>query len=520
MTTALRRARASALPRVRTRELPPLERRFARATADYFRGMLPRVEPGIRRVTGRHSTKVDQAAVDRIYIELGTVSWDQETRILSRATASTYVDVASIAARAAVEDLGLEGSFDLGDYGIDDDVRGLVGTRIRQVTDGSRERIAREIADGIEKGLSVEQIVRGVPPGTTTIRGPVPAFRGVAGLVDSWSSTGTAGFAGAVGTVPLRSSRAYLIALTETGNAFNQAAIAGYRSSGLVDFVEVLDGPDCGWSSHRDPDLAHGSIRSLEAAQRQPLSHPRCQRAFGAALGATGPRSSPFQGRDPGNVPGATPGLRPDDIQPFGGRSVRIAPPAVRPSASVRRGSRQAEAAREAALEAAAERIRYTTTHETAIVVDAGGKVIVDKADPTKPRSVDFTDAEIATMRGGTLTHNHPGAYQTDLPYSTSFSPDDGRLLVFAGLREIRAVGKGADHVLRIRPGTFASEGALTYELGVLDKVVRADFSSEIASGRRTIKYAEADHWHEVWTRLAARVDGVEYERRFRPEKP
>jgi hypothetical protein len=242
--------------------------------------MLPRIEPGLRRAIAKHvSTKADP----ELEIDLETIEWDAETRILSTRVRPVVVLVGETASSAVGRELGLSESLDLPKVVS----RAGVATRIQQVTDVSRDRISRLVVDGVKKGLSVEQIVRGVEAGTTNIRGEVPAFPGISGLVDSWSSTGTPGFAGRVGEVPLRSSRAYLVALTETGNAFNGSAIETYRDSGLVDFVEVFDGEECGWEEHDDPDLADGSIRSLEDAADFPLSHPRCQRAFGAAIGAT-----------------------------------------------------------------------------------------------------------------------------------------------------------------------------------------------------------------------------------------
>jgi len=42
--------------------------------------------------------------------------------------------------------------------------------------------------------------------------------------------------------------------------------------------VQVRDGRDCGWASHRDPDRAHGSLRTVEDALAHPIAHPRCVR--------------------------------------------------------------------------------------------------------------------------------------------------------------------------------------------------------------------------------------------------
>lgn len=294
--------------------------------------MTPRILPGIRTVAARFvdqaETKADPVA-DPIEVALRTIAWDAETRILSALVRPVSVLVGDVAAAAVGRELGISETFDRAPAPAS---LSAIGRRISTVAEVSRERIAREIRDGVAKGLSVEQIVKGVKPGTANIRGPVPAFRGIAGLVDEWSSTGTPGFAGRVGEVPLRSSRAYLIALTETGNAYNSAAIDRYRDTGVVDTVEVFDGPDCGWVYHDDPDLAHGSFRTLDQAKAHPLSHPRCQRAFGAAIGQTTAKPSPFARG--GAVPGATPGVgavnpRDDAALALSGAGGAIPPAAV-----------------------------------------------------------------------------------------------------------------------------------------------------------------------------------------------
>lgn len=276
---------------------------YRKRTDRYFAGFYRRNVGAFRSVAAEvQPTKADASLTSEIYAKLGRISWDQETRILSSSVEPVMIATVDSAFRLVGEELGAGISFDLNARPIRQ-ILGGVGTRIQQVTDSSRTYVARSIAEGIDKGLSVEQIVRGVPPGTVNVRGPVPEFLGIRGLVDSWTSTGMPGFAGG-GTG--RSSRSYLIALTETGNAYNLSAMEAYAQGG-VDFVEVFDGQDCGWSNHADPDLAHGSIRSLSDAQKHPLSHPRCQRAFAAREDATEARPSPYS-RDE-SVPGATPGI-------------------------------------------------------------------------------------------------------------------------------------------------------------------------------------------------------------------
>ncbi|WP_051777661.1 hypothetical protein [Streptomyces violaceorubidus] len=45
-----------------------------------------------------------------------------------------------------------------------------------------------------------------------------------------------------------------------------------------TEWVEVRDGPDCGWESHNDPDRANRTLRTVQDALAHPVAHPHCQR--------------------------------------------------------------------------------------------------------------------------------------------------------------------------------------------------------------------------------------------------
>lgn len=47
-----------------------------------------------------------------------------------------------------------------------------------------------------------------------------------------------------------------------------------------ADWVEVHDGPDCGWTSHNDTDKAAGTLRTVQDALAHPVAHPHCRRVF------------------------------------------------------------------------------------------------------------------------------------------------------------------------------------------------------------------------------------------------
>lgn len=743
---------------VRARVVPRLEATLRTRLARYFlearRRLEPAVAAAIEPIVEERTKARDAALLEKVDVRLRTLEWDAEARALRSILRPAYTVAGEEAVAAVGAELGIGSSFDLNDRELSR-IEATLGSRITRINDVSRTRIAGRVVDGIEKGLSTRDIVLGVGPGRSDGRGGTkPTFDGVRSLVDSWGSTG-AGGRGVLGPVgspadrqsgaapPLRSTRAYLIAQTETGNAFNRSAIESYRASGLVDFVEVFDGPDCGWSSHDDPDLAHGSIRSLANAGARSLSHPRCQRAFGASLRSREEAPSPFRGRKPDEVPGASPGLRPDDAQPLSGRRVPSAPAAISDPAKVageklareaakaelevsrilddirtevgaefdgfqyrlkapiriaekaasdalengirvdqavdgindalrytlnapsgryvstvqrsierlraqgielverdgrpifknfwtkdgyqgvnavfrtksgvrfelqwgtpeqaaakaighklyeaqrvlaktdpryaklademrdlwapihaarpvgvddlddwlvafRRSSVDDVVAREQARRASLVRveddIRTLATHEKAYVVDDFGKILAELEDATQPAGVPFDDASFLTLRGATLTHNHPRAYQEGMPYASSLSPNDVILSLDGGAREVRAIGKGADFSMVFAPTStplirrISVQAAIrTAELEVrteltafLDQAKREARERFLRPGSTDIRaygeavreaeaFANAEHWHRIWTLVASRVPGLDYNRTLRP---
>lgn len=45
-----------------------------------------------------------------------------------------------------------------------------------------------------------------------------------------------------------------------------------------TEWLEVRDGPACGWASHNDPDLANRTLRTVQDALAHPTSHAHCVR--------------------------------------------------------------------------------------------------------------------------------------------------------------------------------------------------------------------------------------------------
>lgn len=185
------------------------------------------------------------------------VDWTVEDDELETVLARWYATLGDDAFAAVSEQLAVELRFDVGDRNVTA-VLDQVAVQVKGIGDESRRVIRSATELAVDRGYSIEQLVGGVDG---------DRFPGLRGLFEAWSA-----------------NRATTVALTETANAYNAASLAGYASSGLVETVNVYDGPDCGWAGHNSPDLANGSVRTLEEARRQPISHPRCQRAFGAVV--------------------------------------------------------------------------------------------------------------------------------------------------------------------------------------------------------------------------------------------
>lgn len=117
------------------------------------------------------------------------------------------------------------------------------GTRIRAINDATRDAVQRILADSFARGLSQREIGQRIHQ------------------VVQETYTG----------------RAATIARTELATASQAAAAERYGAAGVT-LVDITDGPDCGWTSHDDPDKANGTRRTLADARAHPLAHPNCRR--------------------------------------------------------------------------------------------------------------------------------------------------------------------------------------------------------------------------------------------------
>lgn len=125
------------------------------------------------------------------------------------------------------------------------------GTRIRGINDETLRAVQRILSIAAQRAYTPYQIANGVE---------ADGYRGIRAVVEETYK-----------------GRADTIARTELGTSAQRAAHDRY-ARGNVTEVRILDGSECGWLYHDDPDLAHRSVRTLAEAREHPLAHPNCLR--------------------------------------------------------------------------------------------------------------------------------------------------------------------------------------------------------------------------------------------------
>ena len=123
-----------------------------------------------------------------------------------------------------------------------------MGERITQVNESTRQTIMRMLADGVASGAGGRTLA-------ARIEAIVPAIQG---RISS-------------------PARARVIARTEAAFASAQSSVTTYELAG-VGFVDIVDGPGCGWASHNGSPVAMGLRVTVGQYQQTPLSHPNCRR--------------------------------------------------------------------------------------------------------------------------------------------------------------------------------------------------------------------------------------------------
>ena len=122
----------------------------------------------------------------------------------------------------------------------------------KQINDVSRRALRKSLQEGVARGYSIGQIVRGVPD---------DSYRGLRSVVRETYK-----------------NRANTIARTEIANAQNTGTIARYQASGVTR-VMVRDGEEDELCAEYN-----GTIQTMEWALANPTAHPNCTRAFAAIV--------------------------------------------------------------------------------------------------------------------------------------------------------------------------------------------------------------------------------------------
>lgn len=234
---------------IRRRTVEVATAAWEREWRTYFRGLERRFLAYARSHIRRAKGWKDEATAD---LDVDGFDWSGEETDLRRMLNQQYAAMTETVWTEVVgRQVGARMDFNLNARGVQRVLK-RVATRVTMIDKASQEMIARRVAYEVSASSNADRLEAGLRD-----------------LLRSWGETG---------------GRAHIIAMTESANAYNQAAVEGYRESGLVEEVEVYDGPDCGWTEHDDPDLADGSVRTLEEAQAYPEAHPHCQRAFGPVV--------------------------------------------------------------------------------------------------------------------------------------------------------------------------------------------------------------------------------------------
>lgn len=387
----------------------------------------------------------------------------------------------------------------------------------------------------------------------------------------------------------MTASRALTIARTETLRAHREAHFQSYRRNEALVASWIWTAAVA--NNERPPCAAcfamHGSEHPLDERME---THPNCRcrmvpkrKAF-RGIEPTGPatRIRPgaveFRALPPGvarRVLGPTRyrafvrnQFRFEELASYTenawGRTLRVTP--LRTMGLDRRGNRiQAptaplapppkmdRSALDAKIRGVEDEIVKNRKYETGVAFDDDGTILVDKRGAQY--EVNFTDEETALMRGKTLVHNHPRAYQEgklsngDFVGGSSFSEQDVYYTGRYGITRIRAVSHGWRHELEWSPDwtpTAASVSDLRLVVQRADTAVRQEILPEInavrsASNRRirellqegksltspevraateaaedATKRLMFEHNHRVWERVAAETGAFRYTREAR----
>ena len=154
---------------------------------------------------------------------------------------------------------------------------------------------------------------------------------------------------------------------------------------------------------------------------------------------------------------------------------------------------------------------------ESAFVYDPHGNLVLGKDGGQY--EVGFSPEELGLMKGNILTHNHPrglGFPDTDpRSWGNSFSDDDIFLASTHELAEIRAVTPKQRFSMKPPVEGWSQtywEETILPTLVETNRAVIVDFGQQFELYQMTKAEVEAEHWHEVWSRISSKL-GLKYTR-------
>jgi hypothetical protein len=100
-------------------------------------------------------------------------------------------------------------------------------------------------------------------------------------LADVFANQGIAAITYANGARVGLTQYAEMLTRTQTALAYNQGNYNQFTAAD-IGFVECFDGPDCGLDGHDDEEKPNGRVYDLSVMDEFPISHPNCQRSWGA----------------------------------------------------------------------------------------------------------------------------------------------------------------------------------------------------------------------------------------------
>jgi hypothetical protein len=144
---------------------------------------------------------------------------------------------------------------------------------------------------------------------------------------------------------------------------------------------------------------------------------------------------------------------------------------------------------------------------EKLVGIDAAGSIVFEKVG--EPGQVGLTQAELDQLaKADLITHNHPSDGGIGLA--------DYDVAVSANVRELNAFGARYRYRL-MRTGKTWPDASRAGELlaRAIDQI-HARLEARVDSGSLSETDASLRFWHDLWTRVAQRVLGVDYVREER----